>query len=215
MAELLDAGLASLGLSLPEEVIQQQLTFLDELLRWNQRINLTAIRTREEALEKHLLDSLVMLKYIQTDGQLLDMGSGGGLPGIPLTIACRQLQLISVDAVGKKINFQKHIKRLFSLTNFFPIHSRLENLHQAIDEKKRFNQVVARAFASFSAMFNLSSPWLNTGGELLAMKGPDGNRELESNLSLLDLYGFELKKTVSYSLPFSGAKRQLLVLKKL
>lgn len=208
------SGLHLLGLELPDEKIDLQLEFLAELLRWNQRINLTAIRDPGEAMEKHLLDSLAMLKYIQKQGRLLDMGSGGGFPGIPLVLTCPDLQLVSVDAVGKKINFQKHIKRKFALENFNPIHCRLEALGQQVTDARLFDQITARAFASFSAMVKLAAPWLKQGGELLAMKGPEGRQELAESSEPLGLYGFELVKISSYILPISGAERQIMVLRK-
>lgn len=215
MVDLLSSGLAKLEIDLPEGVIHQQLEFLAELLRWNQRVNLTAIRDRAEALEKHLLDSLVMLKYIQRDGHLLDMGSGGGLPGIPLAIACDGLQLTSVDAVGKKINFQKHIRRKFSLGHFRPLHARLEELAQQLDPLQLFDQVVARAFSSFALMCELSAPWLKPGGQLLAMKGPDGRKELAGFADQLEISGFALDRIDAYRLPFSHAERQIIMLQRL
>ncbi len=215
MADLLTSGLAHLELQLPAEDLRKQRAFIDELLRWNRRINLTAIRDPEEAVEKHLLDSLVLLKHVAATGRLLDMGSGGGLPGIPLALARPKLQLVSVDAVGKKISFQKHIKRRFGLENFLPLQARLEELQQQLDTDQPFDWVVARAFASLMQLCNLALPWLKPGGELLAMKGPEGKAELAEISSRLERLGYVLERVVSYYLPFSCAERQLIILKKL
>ena len=141
-------GLALVDVKLSNEIIDKQLTFLDELLRWNQRINLTSIKQPNEALEKHLIDSLLLLPYLAGVGNLIDLGSGGGLPGIPLAIASPWLQIVSVDSVGKKINFQRHIKRLLSLDNLELQQARAENLAATTLMEKGYDLVIARAFTS-------------------------------------------------------------------
>ncbi len=214
MIERFNEGLAALNIDLPVAVKVAQLDFLRELLRWNQRINLTAIKDRQEALEKHLLDSLLLLEKLQGPGHLLDMGSGAGLPAIPLAIASPQLRVTSVDAVGKKITFQKHIKRLLQLDNLFPVQARLENLATEISPGQEFDQVVARAFAPLNKIFTLAAPCLKPGGELLAMKGPEGEVELATALSTMQSTGFTLAAVHHFFLPFSKAERQLLVFTK-
>ena len=206
-------GLKSLALDIPMELVQQELVFLDELMRWNQHINLTSIRRRDEAIEKHLLDSLALLPYLSA-GSLLDMGSGGGLPGIPLAIAMPELRVTSVDSVGKKINFQKHIKRQLQLQNLTPIQARLENLSQYVGAACRFDYVVARAFSSFEAIFSLAAPWLAADGRLLVMKGPEGLAELKSMAAEFTPLGYLFEGCYPYQLPFSGSERHLIVLKK-
>jgi len=210
MREALGDGLAVFGLSLPGETIQKELDFLEELLRWNQQINLTAIRDPREALEKHLIDSLILLPLITEAADLLDMGSGGGLPGIPLAIANPEIKVFSVDSVGKKINFQKHIKRRQNLTNLHPLHSRLETLDEVLSPEVHFDWIVARAFSSLEQILRLAGPWLKKGGGLLAMKGPGIESELLAVETQLPRFGFHLKAINRYQLPFSRAERQIL-----
>ena len=206
-------GLRSLALDIPLAVAERELIFLDEMMRWNQQINLTSIRKRDEAIEKHLIDSLALLPYLSA-GSLLDMGSGGGLPGIPLAIAMPDLKVTSVDSVGKKINFQKHIKRKLKLPNLTPIQARLEDLHQHVGGDCRFNYVVARAFSSFETIFSLAAPWLAAGGRMLVMKGPEGLEELNSMVADFTPLGYQLEGCYPYQLPVSGSERHLIVLKK-
>lgn len=215
MPEVLAAGLAKLQVSLPEKILKAELDFLDELLRWNRHINLTAVRDRQDALEKHLLDALALLPYLPEAAHLLDMGSGGGLPGIPLAIARCGLQAVSVDSVGKKISFQKHIQRRLKLANLLPIHARLEELAATLPVVQRFDLVVARAFSSLDLMLNLARPWVKEGGELLAMKGPDVDEELREIDLSPQKYGFALSGRERYRLPFSRAERQLLRFKRI
>ena len=158
-------------MKLSDEVIQKEITFLDELLRWNQRINLTSIKNREEAIEKHLIDSLLLLPYLENAGNIIDLGSGGGLPGIPLAIASPSLQVISVDSVGKKVNFQRHIKRLLSLNNLHIVQSRAETLDQGAIEPKSFDLVVARAFTALEPLFGVCITLAETWGKSYCDEG--------------------------------------------
>ncbi len=213
MADFL-SGLDLLGVAISAAVTRQEILFLDELLRWNRRVNLTSIRVRDEAIEKHLLDSLVLLPHVADVDTLLDMGSGGGLPGIPLAIARPELIVTSVDSVGKKINFQKHIKRKLQLENLHPLQARLENLEQYFAADRRFSCIVARAFSSLERICLLALPWLADAGRLLVLKGPEGPKELRALGEGLATSGFAHEKTCRYRLPFSGSERQLIVLRK-
>ena len=207
MVDGLDLWLRKFSIELPADKLKKEELFLDELLRWNQRINLTSITDRTEALEKHLLDSLVLLKYLPAKGCLLDMGSGGGLPGIPLAIACPELTVVSVDSVGKKINFQKHIKRLLSLANLQARHQRIEDL----GEENFFDVVTARALSNLGSLVAWAAPRQKEGGQLLLMKGPEGPAELDSYLSIKGKE-YRLDGVHCYQLPKSGSERQLISL---
>lgn len=202
-----------MGLSLSDAAIQTEIDFLNELLRWNQRVNLTSIRDRDEAIEKHLLDSLLLLSHLDDSKYVMDMGSGGGLPGIPLAIADPSLRVVSIDSVGKKINFQKHVKRLLQLDNLRVLQSRVEDLGTTNLEEK-FELIVSRAFSSLEAMVEYAVPWLAPGGRILAMKGPEGRDELRAVKSVLEKNNFSDPVVCTYHLPFSHAERQFLVLKK-
>jgi 16S rRNA (guanine527-N7)-methyltransferase len=209
MADLLLTGLELFDLRLPEHTLRRQQQFLDELLRWNRQVNLTSIRNRDEALEKHLLDSLLLLKCLPHSGRLLDMGSGGGLPGIPLAIARPELNVVTIDSVGKKIRFQKHIRRLLALDNLQPMHARLEDL---VAKGERFEDITARALSSFGDLISWAAPLQRVGDRLLAMKGPEGADELTAYLSGSDEKYYELAGLHKYQLPVSGSERQLVIL---
>ncbi|MCD6188453.1 MAG: 16S rRNA (guanine(527)-N(7))-methyltransferase RsmG [Desulfuromusa sp.] len=214
MSDRFIEGLSRLGLQLSEQTIKKEIYFLDELLRWNQRINLTSIRNRDEAIEKHLLDSLLLLPHLHAAQNIIDMGSGGGLPGIPLAIALSALQVVSVDSVGKKINFQKHIKRLLQLDNLTVVQSRIEDLEPVALDQEKYDLIVSRAFSSLETSLCCADPWLKSGGRLLVMKGPEGRNELKAARATIESLGFTDPTVLTYSLPFSRAERQLVVLKK-
>lgn len=207
-------GLKLLDLQLPPRTIVRELQFLDELLRWNQRVNLTSIRNRDEAIEKHLLDSLLIMPCLSNSEKILDIGSGGGVPGIPLAIAMPQIRVISVDSVGKKINFQKHIKRILKLDNLEVHLSRVEDLEEKELGIKKFDLVIARAFSSLDVLLRYAAPWLKPGGRLLAMKGPDGRDEIKAAEQSIAQLHFMDPVIHDYGLPFTAARRQLIILKK-
>jgi 16S rRNA (guanine527-N7)-methyltransferase len=204
-------ALSSLQIDLPEGGSQQMFTFLDELQRWNRRINLTAITDRREAIEKHLLDSLTVLPLLQGTEQLLDLGSGAGLPGIPLKIACPQLKLWSVDAVQKKVAFQRQVGRLLGLRDFYPTHTRVEALAHDDLWLRRFDVVVARAVASLPTLVGWAMPLLRSAGHLVAMKGPEGGQELAAAQDDLLALGVRCVEERRLRLPGSGAERLLLI----
>lgn len=208
----LQAALAEIDIGIDSEQEERLLRFLDELLRWNQSINLTAITDRNEALVKHLVDALTLLPLLRGDEILLDMGSGGGLPGLPLKIVRPGLDLTSVDAVAKKISFQKHIIRSFGLTGVVARHGRLEELGREPTLAGHFDLVVARAFASLADCLRLARPFLRPGGRLIAMKGPEGEKELLAAKQEIRSAGFVLQRIDRLHLPGDNGERTLITL---
>ena len=136
----LPAGLAELNIELPETAQQQLLAFRDLLLKWNKTYNLTALRDPEQAISHHLLDSLAILPHVG-DGNLLDVGSGGGLPGIPLAIARPALSVRMVDTVQKKATFLQQAAIQLGLKNIAVDHARVEEM------RGQYAQISSRAFA--------------------------------------------------------------------
>jgi 16S rRNA (guanine527-N7)-methyltransferase len=212
--ERLAGQLRDLSLEVSADATEKLLRLLDELLRWNRTHNLTAINDPVEGIEKHLVDSLTPLPLLTGNERLLDLGSGGGFPGLPLKIARPGLSILSVDSVAKKINFQRHAARLLGLRGFEPLHARAESLPESPGYADGFDVVVSRAFASLPVFAALALPCLQPRGRILAMKGAEGERELaeaESELAALGVFCTELRQL---RLPASGALRSLLVLQR-
>jgi 16S rRNA (guanine527-N7)-methyltransferase len=206
--------LASLGVTL-EAVALERLNWLaNELLRWNRTHNLTAITDPAEIREKHLADSLTLLPLLGTATRLLDLGSGAGFPALPLKIACPALEVVSVDAVGKKIAFQRHVARSLKLAGFTAVHGRAEELAAVPCCRAGFDLVTARALGSLPLLARLAAPCLAPGGRLIAMKGAEGEAELAAGQAELAALGFACTAQHRLRLPVSGAERCLLVLEK-
>lgn len=215
MKDRLQEGLEALGIhALTEAIVEREICYLAELLRWSRKINLTAIVEDQAALEKHLLDSLVLLNFIDRARYLTDIGSGAGLPGIPLAIARPDLKVLSVESVGKKVHFQKHIKRILALENLHIAESRIENVRPAERLPCAADVVVARALAPLEQLISMAAPLVAPGGRLIAMKGPEAATELEDAKKS---WPKELEMEVAmpcYQLPFSGSERCLVIMQK-
>ena len=161
----LESGLRTLGLD--TALAEPLLAYLALLARWNQTYNLTAIRDTREMLVKHLLDSLAMHAHLPGIDRLADLGTGPGLPGIPLAIACPRLQVTLVESNGKKARFLREAVRQLQLGNASVAESRIE----AFDARGRFDAITARALATLPLILELGGHLLKPNGRLLAMKG--------------------------------------------
>jgi len=201
--------LSVLDLDVAPEAVLRLERLVDELLRWNARRNLTAIKDRSEVLEKHLVDSLTLLPYARKAKRLLDLGSGAGFPALPLKIACPDLAVVSVEAVGKKIAFQRHAVRTLGLTGFKALHGRIENLHDQAEYRAGFDLVTARALCGLDALLAMAKPFLAPVGKLVAMKGPDGVREFSVLQEQLQHDGWTASLT-RLNLPVSQSERCLI-----
>lgn len=203
--------LTKLDLDVPLEALPPLEGLVDELLRWNPRRNLTAITDREGVLEKHLADSLTLLPFARQATHLLDIGSGAGFPALPLKIVCPELEVVSVDAVGKKVDFQRHVVRKLGLQGFTALHSRVETL---TEYHAGFDLVTARALCSLVDLVTLAKPFLAVGGRLVAMKGPEGRCEFAEQQGPLKQAGWSAILH-RLNLPLSGASRCLIELTRL
>ncbi|MBK7899670.1 MAG: 16S rRNA (guanine(527)-N(7))-methyltransferase RsmG [Azonexus sp.] len=197
----LDAGLARLGLDLTVPARDALLAFSDLLLKWNRTYNLTAIRDPQQALAHHILDSLAILPWVG-EGPLLDVGSGGGLPGIPLAIARPALAVTLVDAVDKKTSFQRQAVIELGLGNVVALHGRVETLSGS------FSQIVSRAFSDLAAFVGVTRHLLAPGGRWLAMKGHNPVAEMAALPC-----GVVVDAVHPLTVPGLDAERHLIVLK--
>lgn len=172
----LSEGARALGLALDDEQCERLLAFGALLLKWNRTHNLTAIESGEEALTHHLLDSLAIVPRVTRDApqRVLDVGSGGGLPAIPLAIACPQLQVTALDKVGKKVAFLTQAKVDLALANLQPVAARVEQWRPPAP----FDFIVARALGSLAELVTLTQHLLAADGRWLAMKGRRPDAEL-------------------------------------
>jgi 16S rRNA (guanine527-N7)-methyltransferase len=194
-------------------------THATELIKWNRRINLTTITDPIEVASNHFLDSLIPARFIPPHATLLlDIGSGGGFPGIPLKVLLPELSVTLIDASRKKVSFLKHVIRTLKLADIEAHHIRAEDLADHPSNINRFDVIVSRALTSLEFFVRLSLPLLDCGGQIIALKGQVDNAELaDLRINVLpkgmDSAGsIDRSFTVSlekYSLPFLKSERSI------
>ena len=200
--DLLIEGSQRMDLALSDQVIDQLMTYLDLVEKWNRVYNLTAIREREEMIKLHFLDSLSILKHVQVKN-ILDVGSGAGFPGIVLAITKPELKVTVMDSVNKKTTFMQQVKSELSLMNVDVVNSRVEDYQPTT----LFEAVTSRAFSNLKNMMSLTQHTLQKEGVWLAMKSKDVKQEVEA---------FEKNQytLIPLEVPFINAERYLVISKK-
>jgi 16S rRNA (guanine527-N7)-methyltransferase len=171
---LLEAGLNELGLSIETNNINALLAFVALIEKWNKTYNLTAIRNKEDMVISHVLDSLAILPFLQGT-RILDIGTGAGLPGIPLALYAPNLEFVLLDSNAKKTRFVQQVILELGLNNIHVQHSRVE----AFEDDTGFDTIISRAFSSLEDFLVMSEHLLRKNGKLLAMKGQHPKQELE------------------------------------
>lgn len=199
----LEALLSQTAIQLDNQQKQQLVDFVNLLDKWNKAYNLTAIRSPEEMLVKHIMDSLVVSPYLE-GSVFIDVGTGPGLPGIPLAIANPDKQFVLLDSLGKRITFIKNAIRMLKLENVEPVLSRVESY-----QDKQFDGVLSRAFASLSDMVQWCSHLPHENGRFYALKGQYVEEEVKNvqqPTALVDV--------VPLSVPELVGERHLIILQK-
>jgi 16S rRNA (guanine527-N7)-methyltransferase len=191
-------GLNQLKIDASSEIIDMWNTYFNLLAKWNKVYNLTSIKHPDDVLVRHLLDGISIAKYI-TGQNIADVGTGGGIPGLPLAILYPEKNFILVDCVKKKIDFLQYVIRYLRLNNINAIHTRVEEYEPA----EKFDQITSRAFTSIKQFKDSCSHLCKDDGEMLAMKGHYPEEEIkEANLTTF--------KHFEIIVPFLAAKRSLI-----
>jgi len=203
--ELLQRGLSTLGLDRPAAAQERLLTYAALLIKWNKVYNLTAIRDPGQVVTHHLLDSLAVLPHLAEVRTLADVGSGGGLPGIPLAIVRPELAVTSIETVNKKASFQQQARIELGLTNFEPRCARVEQVRPEVP----FDAVISRAFSDLADFVRLTGHLIAPEGRLYAMKGGYPREEIAALPA-----GWAVDNSIELRVPDLDAERHLIVLKR-
>ncbi|MFZ7126799.1 MAG: 16S rRNA (guanine(527)-N(7))-methyltransferase RsmG [Desulfobacterales bacterium] len=214
--QLLLRGAEALGSPLDPRHIEMLTIFVEELLLWNRRFNLTRICDPKDIAIKHILDSLTPVPYLKPSGHVVDLGSGGGFPGIPLKVVRPDLRIDLVDASRKKVHFLKHVIRVLGLKGIQAHQKRAEELGRLGGYRGQYHAVVSRAFSDLDDLLDRAAPLLQGHGLLIAMKGRECESELSEVRGRIESEGlpFALDSRV-FHLPESGDTRRLVLLTRL
>jgi 16S rRNA (guanine527-N7)-methyltransferase len=190
--------------------------YMDILLEYNQKFNLTSITEPNEIVIKHFCDSLLLLKNPDWQGvdKVVDLGTGAGFPGIPLKIICPQIELLLVDASAKKVAFLNEVIELLKLSNAQARQMRAEEAGQNPQYRQKYDWVVTRALAPMPVLAEYCLPLIKIGGTLAAYKGPGWQAELTSASEAIKLLGGRYQKTLEGELPEQQGQRAIVMIEK-
>lgn len=210
----LTGGAGALGVDLPADGAGLLLAYLDLVYQANHQLNLTRVEPAA-GLERHGVDSLAGLRVLGGEGlTVVDVGTGAGFPGVALAAARRSWRVTLVDSVRKKLRFVEQAAARAGIDNVTALWGRAEELARSTDWRERFDAAVARAVASLPVLLELTLPFVRPGGWVLAYKGPDVDPEVASATEALEKLGGALERVDRFRLPWSGAGRSLIVIRK-
>ncbi len=216
--KLIEDGASELNIQLLPSQTEKLSLHVKELLFWNDKTNLTAITAPYEVAIKHVVDSLAVAKMIHPEASLLDVGSGGGFPGIPIKIMIPSLEVTLIDSSRKKNSFQLHVIRMLGLSGIKAIQGRIEEMRDDKSYLHAFSVIICRAFTNLKHFIEVALPLLSAEGTILAMKGKMSGDELKDASDIvkrLEKSGLTFStRIISYRLPFLGDHRHVYMLKK-
>lgn len=201
--------------SLNNKQIEQFDKYMDLLLEWNEKINLTAITEKNQIILKHFIDSLTISKYIENNSKIIDVGTGAGFPGIPLKIYNNTLNITLLDSLNKRINFLNEVINELQLEKIQAIHSRAEDLARNNNYREKFDYAISRAVANLSTLSEYLLPYVKVNGKCICMKGPNINEEVKNSKQALKRLGGEIIDIKNFTLPESDIERNIIIIKKI
>jgi len=217
MEKLIQEAQQTFGIHLTGRQVVALVTYERELLEWNEKLNLTAIREAEGIRTKHFLDSFscVLAWKESPPRHLIDVGTGAGFPGIPLKILYPSMRLTLVESVGKKANFCRHIVETLKLEAVEVLNARAEDVGQMPAQREKYDWAVARAVANLSVLVEFLLPLVHVGGAMLAQKGQSGPAEAHKAEKALKILGGEMRQLIPVNLPGVAEDRYLVIATKI
>lgn len=215
--DMLNEACQSMGLSFDEEKYNKFIKYKDLIKEWNQKINLTAITDDEEIIKKHFIDSIKVFNcdYVKNAKSIIDIGTGGGFPGVPMRIVKEDSKMVLLDSLNKRINFLNEVINDLNLSNIKTIHGRAEDFAQTAEYRQRFDLAVSRAVANLTVLLEFCLPYVKVGGYFVALKGPAIEEEIKAAEGALKALGGKIEKIIEVDIEGSDLKHNLLVVKKI
>lgn len=198
-----------------DKQINQFYKYMNLLIKWNEKINLTAITEPKDIILKHFIDSLTVDKYIKNEELLVDVGTGAGFPGIPIKIFRPDIRVVLVDSLNKRINFLNEVINELELQKIEAIHSRVEEFGKNKNYREKFDIVTARAVANLSVLSEYLLPLVKIGGKCICMKGNEIEQELDNSKNAIKTLGGKVNKVEKFKLPESDINRHIIIIDKI
>lgn len=194
--------------------IEKFYKYMQLLLEWNEKINLTTIVEPEQIIVKHFLDSLTIKKYIEDEKNIIDVGTGAGFPGMPLAIE-KNNNVTLLDSLNKRINFLNDVKEKIGLENVITVHSRAEDAAKDKKYRECFDYAVSRAVAPMNVLLEYLLPFVKVGGKVICMKGPNVKEEMDNSEKVAKILRGKIEKVEELEIPEIDMKRTVVIVKKI
>ena len=206
--------LAKMNISLLKEQYGQFYAYMELLIEWNEKMNLTAITDPKEIILKHFVDSLTIAKYVKEDKSIIDMGTGAGFPGIPIKIYRKDVKVVLADSLDKRIKFLDEVIDKLKLENVETIHCRAEELGKNKQYREKFDYATSRAVANLSTLSEYLMPFVKLNGKCIFMKTIEVEEELEKAKKAIKTLGGKIEKVDKFEIPESDLGRSIIIVKK-
>ncbi len=208
-------GLANkINIQINNDKIEKFYQFMNLMLEWNEKINLTAITEPDEVILKHFIDSLTIEKYVKDNTNLIDIGTGAGFPGIPISIIKDKCDITLMDSLNKRIKFLDDVVQNINVNNVQTVHARAEELAKNEKFREKYDYATSRAVASLNILLEYMLPFVKINGYCICMKGANIQEELQKSKNALNILGGVIENIEKFELPNSDITRNIIVVKK-
>lgn len=202
-----------INIELTEKQLEKFYNYMNLLIEWNEKINLTAITEPEEIIMKHFIDSLTIKKYINDNLSIIDVGTGAGFPGIPLNIVSNS-KFVLLDALNKRLNFLNEVIQKNELKKIETVHFRAEEAGKNKNFREKFDIATSRAVAPLNILVEYLLPLVKIGGKCICMKGSNVNEEIENSKKAISMLGGKIETIEEFCLPRTDMVRNIIVITK-
>lgn len=204
-----------INIELNDEKIKKFYSYMNLLLEWNEKINLTAITEPDAIILKHFVDSLTIEKFINKNAKIIDIGTGAGFPGIPVSIYRTDIEMILMDSLNKRIKFLDDVIYKNELNNVKTIHARAEELAKDVTYREKLDIATSRAVAPLNILLEYMLPFVKLGGYCICMKGSNIDEEITTSKKALNILNGKIEKIEKFQLPNSDIARNIVIIKKI
>ncbi|MBW9173249.1 16S rRNA (guanine(527)-N(7))-methyltransferase RsmG [Clostridium estertheticum] len=215
--DILNEASDNVGLKFDQDKYDQFMLYKDLIKEWNEKINLTAIKEDEAIVQKHFIDSMKVFKFDQLKNakNVIDIGTGGGFPGIPMKIIKPEVNIVLLDSLNKRIIFLNEVINRLDLKNIKAIHGRAEDFAQEKQYREKFDVAVSRAVANLTVLSEYCIPYVKVGGYFVAMKGPAVEEEIKLSKNAIKMLGGQIEHIEKVQIEGSDLNHNLVIIKKI
>lgn len=203
-----------INVKLDDQMLEQFYNYMNGIIEWNDKVNVTAITDEKTFIVKHFIDSLTVNRFVEDKKSVIDIGTGAGFPGVPLKILNPSLKVTLIDSVNKKLNVIRDLAEKINLQKLEILHTRAEDLANKIEYREKYNIATTRAVSNFSTIVEYMLPFVKVGGYAICMKGPNYKEELEDARNAIKILGGNVEAIESLNVN-EELERNIIVIKKI